>query len=181
MMKPSTLAALVAAASALAGCGTLAKAAGVTKNTPDEFRVVTKAPLVIPPDYALRPPRPGDARPQELRPEDDARAALFGKDIGAAASPGEKDLVAKAGAGSVDPRIRDQVDLESAALVRKDESFTDRLLSFGRKRSAEDSTIIDPHAEQARLDQEDQVRRATGAGQVTIERDGSGGVKLPGL
>jgi len=31
----------------------------------DEFAVVTKAPLIMPPDYNLRPPRPGAARPQE--------------------------------------------------------------------------------------------------------------------
>jgi hypothetical protein len=131
----------------------------------------------MPPDYALRPPRPGDPRPQELRPEDEARATLFGKDVGAAASPGEQALVAEAGATSVDPRIRDEVDLEGAALVRKDDSFTDRILHFGKTPPA--GVALDPVAEKQRLDEEEQVRRATGSGQVTIERDGSS--KLPGL
>ena len=35
--------------------------AGLTKQSPDEFAVVTKAPLIIPPNFNLRPPSPGAA------------------------------------------------------------------------------------------------------------------------
>ena len=62
----------------LSGCQSASKALGMSKVVPDEFRVVTKAPLVVPPDYALRPPAPGEPRPQELQPESAARAALLG-------------------------------------------------------------------------------------------------------
>ena len=55
----ASAAALAALAIALSGCDTIREAAGVTKQTPDELAVVTKAPLVIPPDYNLRPPKPG--------------------------------------------------------------------------------------------------------------------------
>lgn len=174
MMKPLTLIALVAASAATAGCGTLGG-----KSAPDEFRVVTKAPLVVPPDYALRPPRPGDPRPQELRPEDDARAALFGQDVGARASEGEKLLVATAGAGAVDPNIRDQIDLESGGLTRKSEGLADRILGFGKDDGK--GQPLDAEAEKARLEREEQIRRASGDGKVTIEREGGGGIKLPGL
>ncbi len=34
----------------LAGCESTRQALGMTKVVPDEFRVVTKAPLVVPPD-----------------------------------------------------------------------------------------------------------------------------------
>src|SRR5881394_3222072 len=101
--------ALVAAAG-LAGCQSTRNALGMTKVTPDEFRIVTKAPLVLPPDYALRPPAPGDARPQELQPESAARTALLGQCEGEVRSTGEKLLVAKAGADRPDPLIRYVVD-----------------------------------------------------------------------
>jgi hypothetical protein len=159
----------------------MSKSLGGGKSVPDEFRVVTKAPLVIPPDYALRPPRPGDPRPQEMRPDEDARAALFGRDTGAEASEGEKLLVTKAGASAVDPKIRDQVDLEGAALVRKNESLADRIINFGKPGAKEDATALDPAAEKARLDREEQIRRAAGQGKVTIEREENSGFKLPGL
>ena len=72
------VAALVATAG-LVGCTSTQKALGMSKVTPDEFRIVTKAPLVVPPDYALRPPAPGEPRPQELQPESVARNALLGQ------------------------------------------------------------------------------------------------------
>ena len=54
-----TLLALSLAATALSGCDNLRQAAGLNKKSPDEFAVTTKAPLVIPPDFNLRPPMPG--------------------------------------------------------------------------------------------------------------------------
>src|SRR5215213_353833 len=89
--------ALVAAAG-LAGCQSTQKALGMSKVTPDEFRIVTKAPLVVPPDYALRPPAPGEPRPQELQPESAARNALLGEREAQTRTDGEKLLVSKAGA-----------------------------------------------------------------------------------
>ena len=69
--------AVLAAATGLSGCESTRQALGMTKVTPDEFRVVSKAPLVVPPDFALRPPAPGEPRPQELQPESAARNALI--------------------------------------------------------------------------------------------------------
>ena len=100
------------AAVGLSGCTSTRQALGMTKVTPDEFRVVTKAPLVVPPDFALRPPAPGKPRPQELQPESAARVALLGQREGEARSDGEKLLVAKAGADKADPLIRYVVDDE---------------------------------------------------------------------
>ena len=70
---------LAVAAVGTAGCSAAGKALGVNKVTPDEFRVVARAPLVVPPDYSLRPPAPGEPRPQELQPESQARAAMLGQ------------------------------------------------------------------------------------------------------
>ena len=67
-MRGSTVFALFGVglmAMSVSACGGARQALGLTKVSPDEFRVVTKAPLVLPPDYALRPPEPGKPRPQE--------------------------------------------------------------------------------------------------------------------
>ena len=76
-MKPYSVAAAVALIGALGlgGCQSASKALGMNRVTPDEFRVVTKAPLIVPPDFSLRPPGPGEPRPAELQPESAARAA----------------------------------------------------------------------------------------------------------
>src|SRR5438046_3446381 len=105
-------AAILIGAAGLAGCQSTQKALGMSKITPDEFRVVTKAPLVLPPDYSLRPPAPGEPRPQELLPESAARAALLGQREGLVRSDGEKMLVSRAGVDHADPLIRYVVDDE---------------------------------------------------------------------
>ena len=178
-MRPITyLAVLVAASAAVSGCASVQRAVGATRTAPDEFRIVTQAPLTLPPDYNLRPPRPGEARPQENAPNAEARAALFGQDVGATASPGERQLVTNAGAEAADANIRDTIDFESQGIVRRNEGFVNRLLAF-QGSGAQASTPLSPEAEAARLEDEEAVRRATGGGQVVIRRE-RGGFKLPG-
>lgn len=178
MNKPMTVLAVLAAATAASGCASMNRALGAARSAPDEFRVVTQAPLTLPPDYSLRPPRPGETRPEELQPSQDARAALFGQDIAAGASQGERTLVANAGAEAVDPNIRNQIDYESQGIVRRNQDFVDRLLAFGGS-SAPAAAPLDAEEEAARLRRDEQIRRATGGGQVVIERE-RGGFKLPG-
>ena len=43
---------------------------------PDEFAVESRAPLTIPPDFALRPPQPGAPRPQETTAAERARKVI---------------------------------------------------------------------------------------------------------
>src|SRR6185437_3991794 len=128
-------AALIAAAG-LAGCTSTRQALGMNKVTPDEFRVVTKAPLVMPPDYALRPPAPGEPRPQELQPESAARTALLGQREGEVRSDGEKLLVAKAGADKADPLIRYVVDDEFGDVAHKEKSFADKVMFWRSDKAA---------------------------------------------
>ena len=178
MQKPIAFAALLAAAAATSGCGTVSRAIGATKVSPDEFRVVTQAPLTLPPDYNLRPPAPGEPRPQELSPSDEARVALFGEEVGVSASPGERTLVANSGASAADPNIRDTIDFEAQGVVRRNEGFVNRLLAFGGS-GAPRAAPLNAEEEARRLEDDESIRRATGGGQVVIERDG-GGFKLPG-
>jgi len=71
----ATLAASVAAL-LLGGCAHHGIAS--RKGGPDEFAVVRNQPLVIPPDYALTPPKAGDPTPQAADPRQEAQQALFG-------------------------------------------------------------------------------------------------------
>ena len=73
-MRIASLALIPAAALALAGCGS----GGVLgRDRPDEFAVARTAPLIIPPDFALTPPRPGEpANASDVRSQ--ALEALFG-------------------------------------------------------------------------------------------------------
>lgn len=180
-------AAVIVAGLGLGGCSSASKALGLSKVTPDEFRTVARAPLVVPPDYSLRPPSPGEPRPQELQPESAARVALLGERQGEARSDGEKLFVAKAGADKADPLVRYVVDDEFGDIAHKDKSFADKVM-FWRKdnptganpkltQAADTSAPIDPAVEAK------QVKQLTGDKQVVIQRDKrkTAFIKLPGL
>lgn len=89
---------VVASLLQLGGCsrGTVQDALGMSKRAPDEFAVVRRAPLIMPPDYDLRPPDPGAPRPNIGRTADQARVALTG-------SQAEPSPAAQALAGATPP------------------------------------------------------------------------------
>ena len=163
MMKPVLL---IAAGAALAVTSACSSGSGGAR-TPDEFRVVTKAPLIIPPEYALRPPPAGGSLPAEVDPNRTEVATAFGTTVGKDASKSERALVASAGANAVNPMVRSQVDYDETKTIRKSSGVVDALL-FWRKENPED-------LDAARAD------NATGGGDVVIEKaSGSARLKLPG-
>ena len=154
-MRPVFTLAAVLGSLTLAGCSgdDLSRTIGLTRDAPDEFTVTTRAPLSMPPDFSLRPPRPGASRPQELSERQQAEAtlsptaALGGTPAGT--SPGQQALLQSAGPAA--PRdIRNQVDSE-AQLDQPGRSFTDRLMFW--KPAPPPGTPVDPARESQRLRQ----------------------------
>ncbi len=170
MKRYSTLGLVAVTAVTLAACA--------SSGGPDEFRVVRKAPLTVPPEYNLRPPTLGQARPQELSPEAQARVAVFGVDIGQTASDGEKLFVRAAGGDAVDRSVRGQVDFDNNQTLRKNRSFADMLLNWGGAPGGEPQ--IDAAAEAERLrTQNEESKDVTGGSSVVIQPKQTS--KLPGL
>jgi hypothetical protein len=96
MRKFNILIAVAAASTLLAGCG----GGGVLgRDRPDEFAVARNAPLVIPPDFNLVPPRPGEPVPQGTDARTQALEALFGGP--APRSEAERQLLNQAGTANV--------------------------------------------------------------------------------
>lgn len=71
------------AALGLGGCGgsgqTIGQALGYGQKGPDEMVVIKRPPLVLPPDYNLRPPRPGEQRADIANAGERARRMLLGQ------------------------------------------------------------------------------------------------------
>lgn len=70
------LSACFVAAVGLSGCSDFKQMIGLNPTMPDEFEVESQAPLTIPPDFALRPPKPGAKRPQDVSADKLARQDL---------------------------------------------------------------------------------------------------------
>jgi hypothetical protein len=152
--------ALIVGSLPLGGCDSFNRALGLEKVVPDEFAVVSRAPLAVPPDYSLRPPRPGAAPTQEVSATTQAKQTIFragdqqaGLPPGAEnRSAGENELLRAAGAGSAPADIRQTIAKE-AQQGPLEQGFVDKLLFW---RSADNSLgptdlVIDPQAEAQRL------------------------------
>ena len=97
----------------LSGCGKR----GYDRTRPDEYAVARSQPLVVPPDFSLRPPQPGVARPQDNNPSAQALDALFG---GAAPrSQSEKSTLDQAGGDSASPGVRSDAGDPDTRIVDK--------------------------------------------------------------
>lgn len=166
---PASLAAL--GAFALGGCGAFENLGGGKKVSPDEFKIVSHSPLTMPPNAELRPPRPGEPRPQEVTPADQAKEALSPAlaarpqrnqvMTGTAQGPGrtsaEASLVQKAGGGNIDPNIRSRVNTDTKTINDSDKSFIDNLIFW--QDAPPSGVVVDPTKEQQR------IRDAQAAGQ----------------
>lgn len=193
------------AAITLSACGDSTKRVlGLERSAPDEFAVVPRAPLSQPPDFNLRPPRPGADDLTTLSTREQARQAVFRGDAPADTSrsgtdrlrfgsgpatqaapresvtrntTGESALLSRAGALETDPLIRSQVDRESAVLVQENENFVRNLLGLSQDSPA---AVVDADAEARRIREAQAlgVPPSEGAQTPTIERTGNSIFKI---
>jgi hypothetical protein len=137
----------------LAGCdsGGLSRTFGLSRDAPDEFTVTTRAPLSMPPDFTLRPPRPGAPRPQEQSVQRQAEETLVPQTaLGTPApssTPGEQALLEQAGP-PVSNAIRQEINRD-ASVDSGDPGFVDKLLFW--KRPETTAVMVDPQKEAQRL------------------------------
>jgi hypothetical protein len=159
---------LAACAVALMGCQGVRDAAGLGKQSPDEFAVATKQPLIIPPDFNLRPPRDGAPPTNQVQATDAAQSALFDDPATAAKrmsgdySEAERQLLASARATNPDPAIRQQIAADGKAMEASDDSFTNEVL-FWQDSSKDSGTNVDADAEAKRIE----AQKVAGQGAAT--------------
>lgn len=86
-MKKTTMSSVRCAVSAavclwLVACDntTISETIGMNREAPDEFTVVSRPPLSLPPEFTLRPPRPGEP-PRGIAADEQARGLLIGQEV----------------------------------------------------------------------------------------------------
>jgi hypothetical protein len=162
--------------SALGGCTgkELRSSLGLKRNDPDEFRVVTRPPLSVPPVYHLRPPAedegmnvtPADKRAEALvvegkelpvyqRPEDAAYAAetaVTSVNTSSLGTAGESVLLQSAGADEAQKDIRKVLKAENRPIIleeKREKGF------FGELREklnpSNEEPLVDAKKEQERI------------------------------
>lgn len=175
----------------LSACSNFKEDLGLGRSPPDEFAVVDRQPLSMPPDFGLRPPKPGASRPQEIdltkRAEETLTANAAGTDTTNTASSGvavapkedtqpstvEKALLAQTNADKASPDIREVINRESSEKIDASEHLVQRLLWWKKDESG--SPTVDAPAEAARIKEAQEKGEAVNAGATPIiERQESG-------
>lgn len=158
MNKMITSAIVVAASLTLAACEKTREQFDFSKKAPDEFAVVKRAPLEMPPSFEVQAPRPGAPRPQEQATDQLAREAILGPDAQkalakeAGVTQGEAVLLQKSGASNASPAIRARVDAETAKLIKEETPGINKLKDMvGQKTSEPSFEEVDPVAETNRI------------------------------
>jgi hypothetical protein len=143
----------------LAGCDYAKKALGYERQDIDEFKVLNRAPLSVPPNASERPlppPRPGAPALQETSPSKQAEQVLFDTTERQSASTasimnaseGEKVLVESIGSGEKD--IRQKVDKEAEKERKVQKNDLAEKVVFWKKNQGP-GKVIDPVEENKRL------------------------------
>jgi len=142
----------LAGALALSACAEMRQELGMGRHSPDEFTVVKRAPLTLPPEYALRPPSP-DNLPPASETSRAARTVLMGEKQDVAPATADEAFLAKAGAQDADSAIRGQINRDNGYIALQNRSLTDRLIFWSDKTSSENmpASVVDPKAEAERV------------------------------
>lgn len=156
-MKIYRLLLLVSCAVLVTACSSAKKQLGLGRNSPDEFSVVERAPLTLPPDYTLRPPRNGSEQRDYESAQAQAKRVVLGSNADTeniATSGSATDLLLQqAGAAKAQPNIRAAVDKETAVISTQSRSVAEKLLFFNKGDPVPPAERLDPTLESQRLNQ----------------------------
>ena len=163
---------LLGSALGLSGCGeNVNRFFGLVRDAPDEFRVTTRAPLSMPTEFELPPPRPGASRPQELSERQQAEQVLvpalaLETPNAGAPSPGQQALLSAAGPQAA-PDIRDQVAVD-ATREADQRTLVQRMLFWQTPK--DQAVTVDATREAKRLRENAALGQDTRAGDTAVEQ-----------
>ncbi|MEL6478586.1 MAG: DUF3035 domain-containing protein [Pseudomonadota bacterium] len=154
---------ILGAALTAAGCDRIGNpfdALSQKQKGPDEFSVISRAPLVMPPSRQLPEPSPGTVSPLDPNPQRAAIAALTGRGDSFAASTagvsaGEQVLLESANAAAASPDIRILIEQERIEAEENAEYEPPTIFEVlgGPEKTFDEEDVIDPNAESRRLQQ----------------------------
>ena len=155
LIVPATLALTVMLPAGCGGFGNPFESVG-NLPPPDEFAVIKRRPLEMPPALGLPEPRPGAPSPLDPTPERDAAVALLGADARPAASrqmtASEAALLQSANAASASNDVRVELALDEQS-GRTNEPYEPPSVFelFGAESAADSKERLEPQAEARRL------------------------------
>lgn len=157
--------------SLVAGCSNVKRELGVGRNSPDEFAVVKRAPLSLPPEYNLRAPS-SEYLPPASEVSQQARGVLMtGTSAAASTDAADQSFLQRTGATQADPDIRSAINRDNGYIALQSRTVADRLIFWSDKEadlSKMPASIVDATAEAERLEKNKQEGKAANDGNVPV-------------
>lgn len=150
---------------ALSGCADVRETFGLVNKPPDEFAVVDHPPLSMPPDFDLKPPRPGASAQAGDNASERAAKAIYGdhtmqlvtqKGVSSLdiqrLPAAEQALVTQSGSDKADPAIRTILDREAGDRVVTNRKLIDELLFWRAPTKQDQGLAVNPVLERKRIE-----------------------------
>ena len=136
MIKKFIIVMVISLPIVLTGCGSeLAKVLGTDKLPPDEFTILTKPNLIIPPEYNLRPPAEGEVRPTPQQPSRELQALLFNNSNSTDDfSQSEINLMTGSDVAESIPNIKEVLDSEMRDVEEVNENLKTQIINSPAKK-----------------------------------------------
>ena len=156
----------------LGGCGSkVKKTLGLERVSPDEFAVYQQAPLAMPPDFRLEPPKPGTPRPQNQGAARTAerlittgqenrtvtpstRSPSTQSEDNGSLTPGEALILNKAGADAAQKNIRDTLRAEHGVIPETEKTNRSVVEKILGRNSGVEGKKLDPVKEARALNEQ---------------------------
>lgn len=196
MSHSRTLALLALALLPACSSGTVKNTLGLERAAPDEFRVVSRPPLSVPPQFNLRPPANGEAAPGQTPASKQAEALMRGQSApggevtltpGSAdtavvpvtsssmpSSSAESEFLKRAGADKADRGVRDKLAEDHMVRQQEEEdaSWWDILSTSPKKKDP----MVNAKKESDRIQKNEEEGKPVNEGDTPEVKDKDTGV-----
>jgi hypothetical protein len=132
-------------------CSNVKKTLGMERSQPDEFAVVERAPLTMPPNFNLMPPQPGAPRPQEAKTTATAQSLVLGTQTDKAVA--DTTAADTATSQNVDPKLAGQA-LDNSAESSLLSDANNAASKAVKTDTAQGNSVLKPTDEAKRLQQQ---------------------------
>jgi len=137
---------------ALTACSSVRDELGLNRHSPDEFTVIKRAPLSLPPQYNLRPPTGQQTAPTQQDLTQQTKQTVFGETEPTAEKQPDTPndvLLKKLGVSEAQPNIRQVLDRENGFTALDNKDIADKIIFW--KDGTPPESLIDAGAESERL------------------------------
>lgn len=159
------------------GGGSVKETLGIGHKAPDEFRVVARPPLSMPPQFNLRPPSTNSESATVIPADKQAKSIITGDDDAVSekkSSANESQFMKNIGVDKADPKVRDELTQQKLEAQEKKEegSWWGGVTSVTEKKD----TLVDAKKEAQRIKTNKEANKPVTEGETPEVKDKDHGV-----